>query len=110
MPVFALILKLLYIRRKRYYIEHLVFTINMHSFSLFVLSVMLLLGLLIKGDDDFLAAILLVIPVYFTIGMYRFYRQNIFKTILKEFILGFIYTILMVGSIVGVGYLAYLNV
>jgi hypothetical protein len=82
----------------------------MHSFALFILSVMLLLGMMIKGEDDFLAILLLFIPIYFTIGMYRFYKQNIFKTLVKEFILGFIYTILMVGSIAGAGYLAYITI
>jgi len=110
MPIFALLLKLLYIRRKRYYIEHLVFTINMHSFALFILSLMLLVGLFIKGEDSFLAFFLLLIPVYFTIGMKRFYRQKIFKTLLKEFILTFIYTILLVASMFGSAYLAYINI
>jgi hypothetical protein len=109
MPVFALLLQLLYIRRKRYYTEHLVFSINMHSFALFVLSVMQLIGLVIKGNDDFRTLFLLVIQVYFTIGMKRFYNQNIFKTLLKEFILGFVYTILLVASLVVAAYFAYVN-
>jgi hypothetical protein len=109
MPIFALLLKLLYIRRKRYYIEHLVFSINMHSFALFVLSVILILGLLIKGEDGFLAIFFLIIPVYFTIGMKRFYRQNLFKTLAKEFILTFIYSFLLVASLAGAAYLAYIN-
>ena len=107
MPVFALLLQLLYIRRRHYYIEHLVFSINMHSFALFVLSVMLLVGLFIKGEDDFLGFFLLLLPVYFTIGMKRFYKQNLFKTLLKEFILAFVYTILLVASLIGSAYLAY---
>jgi len=41
MPLFALILQLLYLRRKRYYIEHLIFTVNMHSFALLLLSLMI---------------------------------------------------------------------
>ncbi len=107
MPIFALLLKLLYIRRNRFYIEHLVFSINMHSFALFILSLMLLIGLLIKVEDSFLALLLLIIPVYFTIGMKRFYGQKIFKTLAKEFILTFIYTILLVASLAGAAYLAY---
>jgi len=110
MPIFALLLQLLYIRRNRYYIEHIVFTINMHSFALFILSLMLLIGLFIKGDDNFLGLLLLLIPVYFTIGMKRFYKQNIFKTLLKEFILGFIYTLLLIGFMIGSAILAYSTV
>jgi len=110
MPIFALILKLLYIRRKRFYIEHLVFTINMHSFALFILSLMLLIGIFIKGEDHFLAILLLLIPVYITIGMKRFYGQKIFKTMVKEFILSLLYTILLAASMIGSAYLAYINI
>ena len=95
MPVFALLLKLLYIRRKRYYVEHLLFSVNMHSFALFVLSILLTLKLLIKGGDSLAVLVVLVIPVYFTAGMMRFYKQGFFKILLKEIILALAYSILV---------------
>ncbi|MBL7113348.1 MAG: DUF3667 domain-containing protein [Bacteroidales bacterium] len=107
MPIFALLLKLLYIRRKRYYIEHLVFSINMHSFALFLLSVLLSLKLIIKGNDDYVSLLFLIVPVYFTIGMKRFYKQSIFKTLVKEFILALIYSILLIASLLGAAILAF---
>lgn len=101
MPFFALILQLLYIRRKRYYIEHLIFTLNMHSFALLILSLVKILRLLIGGKDGFIFLLLLAIPVYFTIGMKRFYGQKIFKTLAKETILGVLYGVVLVAVLMG---------
>lgn len=99
MPAFALILKLLYIRRKRLYIEHLVFALNMHSFALLVLSLIITLKYLFPDVGDGFLMMLIVMPVYFTAGMHRFYGQGWFKTIFKEIILTFIYWILLVVSL-----------
>lgn len=101
MPVFALILQLLYIKRKRYYIEHLIFSLNMHSFALLILSTILTLQIILKGNDGFAAYLLIIIPVYFTIGMKRFYKQAIFKTLIKEILLFLIYTVLLATALVG---------
>ncbi len=95
MPVFALLLQLLYIRRKRYYIEHLIFSLNMHSFALLILSLVFALKLLLKGEDNFLYYGILIIPVYFTVGMKNFYSQGYFKILLKVLLLGLSYGFLL---------------
>lgn len=101
MPLFALILQLLYIRRKRYYMEHLIFSVNMHSFALLILTLMVAMQLILPGNNAYLAYFLLIIPLYFIVGMKRFYRQGIFKVILKAMILGLIYSILLSATMVG---------
>lgn len=105
MPIFALILKLLYIRRKKYYIEHLIFSINMHSFALLILTIVTLLGLIVKDDTAYTVLLLLIIPVYFVIGMKRFYKQKLFKTLLKTVILGLLYGIPFIAAITALIYL-----
>lgn len=105
MPLFALILQLLYIRRKHFYVEHLIFTLNMHSFALFILSFIFIMKIILKGDDNFLYLLIFLIPVYFTAGIKRFYHQGIFKTILKEFILTFLYGILLLAALTGLAVL-----
>jgi hypothetical protein len=97
MPVFALFLYLLYVRRKIYYIQHLIFSVNMHSFALFIFSIVLILEILIPGSRIFLLSPILIIPVYFIIGMKRFYAQRIVKTLLKSIILGLAYSVLLFG-------------
>jgi len=102
MPVFALILYLLYIRRRHFYVEHLVFALNMHSFTLLVLSLVLVTGLIWKGNN-ISPWLMILLPFYFTVGMKRFYRQSWIKTVGKEIILGFAYTICLILSIPVVG-------
>lgn len=101
MPLFALILQLLNIRRKRFYVEHLIFTLNVHSFALLVLTIIAVLKFLIKGNDDFVTILILVLPVYFLIGMKRFYEQKFWKILLKSIILGSIYLVMIMSAILG---------
>lgn len=105
MPVFALLLKLLYVRRRVFYIEHLMFSINMHSFMLLVFSLMIILGQIVKGNNNFIALMFILVPVYFTAGMKRFYRQALWKIILKEMILAGIYFIILLLSLLVAGYI-----
>ena len=99
MPVFALLLKLLYVRRRVFYIEHLMFSINMHSFMLLVFSMLIILGLIIKENNNYIAFMFILVPVYFTAGMKRFYRQSLWKIILKEMILAGMYGIILLISL-----------
>jgi len=105
MPLFALILQLLYIRRNRYYIEHLIFSLNMHSFALLVISLVIGIKLILKDNGHFMNYFLFLIPVYFTIGMRRFYNQGIAKTLLKEIILGLVYMLLLAFTLTGLVFL-----
>jgi hypothetical protein len=98
MPAFAMLLMLLYIRRRHFYIEHLLFSINMHSFALMVLSAALVLQYLWK-DNPLSAWIMVLIPVYVGAGMKRFYKQSWPKTISKEIILSVTYAILILLGI-----------
>lgn len=105
MPIFALLLKILYVRRRVYYIEHLIFTINMHSFTLLLFSLMIILNLIIGEKDGFINFFFLIVPIYFTAGMKRFYQQSYLKIILKEFILFFLYLIILIISMIIAGFL-----
>jgi hypothetical protein len=105
MPVFALLLKLLYVRRRVFYIEHLMFSINMHSFMLLVFSMMIILSQILKENSEFIAFMYILVPVYFTAGMKRFYQQALWKIILKEMILGGIYTIILLVTLLVAGFI-----
>ncbi len=105
MPVFAILLKLLYVRRRVFYIEHLMFSINMHSFMLLVFSMMIILSQILKENSEYIAFMYILVPVYFTAGMKRFYQQALWKIILKEMILGGIYTIILLVSLLVAGFI-----
>lgn len=90
MPLFAAILKLLYVRRKRFYVEHFVFALHVHAFTFLTFLLMLLL------PWDWLNAVLSIwVMLYVFLAMKRVYGQGILKTAAKYALLGWAYTFLL---------------
>jgi hypothetical protein len=83
LPLYAAILKLLYVRRKRLYAEHFVFALHVHAFSLLVFSLLLLARPL-----PLLGLLILWPPVYAFLAMRRVYGQGPLKTGAKFAVLG----------------------
>lgn len=95
-PVLAFFLKLIYIRRKRYYVEHLVFSYHTHAFYLVLVSVALLISLYFKQIDTNLVLMILGLAgLYFLVALKRTYNQGWIKTLIKMFIIGTFYTMLL---------------
>jgi hypothetical protein len=95
LPFFALILKLLYIRRtKYYYVAHIIFTIH---FYIFVYIQILLINFVSKIAEltnigllyDVTIALGLLIFYYMYRAMRNFYEQGRWKTLMKLSILSF---------------------
>ncbi len=98
MPFFALILKLLYIRRDFYYSEHLVFTIYYYNFFYVAGSVVMLLNLVPALGA---VAVLLSIWIYFylMVAMKKTYGQSWRKTIVKFFLFTFIFSFFLICGV-----------
>jgi hypothetical protein len=102
LPFFALILKLLYMRKRKeyYFADHGIFSVHHY-----ILSFILLLFIFLwdKMSDitgwavwNILLAITIIAwPVYLFLGMKRFYRQNGFKTFVKFLLLNIIGFVLL---------------
>jgi len=119
-PVFALMLKLAYLFKRRLYMEHLIVALHSHAF----LCLDLLLVLLVYALGDRIAAdggalnglfgwierlLLLWMPLYLLIMQKRVYGQGWPMTLLKYFVLGTCYTILLSFAVVasmGIGLVA----
>lgn len=94
LPLFAVLLKLIYIRRRQNYMRHLVFSIHIHSFVFLVMMTIVALYMSFSANLNWITAILFFsIPVYFIIAMKKFYGQNIGKVILKFLAVSFMYNI-----------------
>ena len=89
LPIFAFILKLLYIRRRQfYYVDHAIFSIHHYIFSFIILLVIFLLGAAKQNYGfDWLRTVQLILiivwPIYLYIAMLNFYKQGWFKTFIK---------------------------
>jgi len=100
LPVFALFLALFYIRRKHYLLEHLLISLNFHSF-IFVIVIVSELFIMtgIKAIYPFAYYLYFLIPLQLFLALKFYYRQSWFKTIIKFFLLSFIYNILLISAI-----------
>ena len=99
LPVFAFVLKLLYIRRKRYYAEHFVFSLHVHAFVFLMFIIALLLRNWIVAN-----VLILWSMIYIWLAMKRVYGQGWFRTSVKYWVLGFTYFILLTFSLAAAGF------
>jgi Protein of unknown function (DUF3667) len=86
MPFFVLLLGLLYVRRGRFLIDHVVLTLHLHAF-LFAVGILLIAlraatGLGVPGPVLFFALL-----AYFVLTIKRVYAQDWARTLLKSFVL-----------------------
>ncbi len=103
LPVFALLLKIFYVRRKFLYVQHLVHALHLHAFA-FMLYGLLLAGLVFFHLSDTIfswlnALAFIALIIYVLISFWRVYQQGWFKTFVKLFLLSIIYstTLLLFG-------------
>ncbi len=106
LPLFAAILKIMYLFSNRFYMEHLTVALHSHSFVFFSILQLEIIDMvqdtLLKtspGLDSTLnvASIILLIwmPIYLFIMQKRVYKQGYVMTIIKYFIVGMAYSALI---------------
>lgn len=98
MPFLALILKLLYIRRKYYYVEHLVFSFHAHAFAFAVYTFMILFGH--HNEGWIIGGGFILLAFYLYKALRRVYGQGRFKTLLKYIFMGVSYIFLLLISVI----------
>ena len=104
LPLFALLLKLAYVFKRRLYMEHFIVALHSHAF----LCLDLLLILLLSGFDNALGwhwahtplliaiiALIVWMPIYLLLMQKRVYAQNWLMTLLKFAVLGTVYLVLL---------------
>lgn len=101
LPIFALLLKLLYIRRGRLYMEHMIFSLHMHAFTFFAFTFGLLLE---QSGVEWLRTVgtwIEIAPLlYLVLAMRHVYEQGFIKTTIKVGLLLFIYMIILSVGVV----------
>lgn len=108
LPLFALVLKLIYWRRHHFYMEHLILALHTHSFVLQLAVVAVGLAML----EDALAAWPVVpealsvlssllfwsVPLYLLLSHKIFYRQGWWKSVFKFLLTASIYSLLLLTA------------
>ena len=93
MPLLALTLRLFYIRRDFYYVEHLVFAMHTHSFIFIVLTGYIFLHSMLPASV--IGFLMILASFYVIFAMKRFYGQKWKKTFFKFVLINFIYWLLI---------------
>jgi len=99
-PLFAFVLKILYLRRRSFYIDHFIYALHIHAFAYMAI---LLIGFASAGMFQIVPTVagwILAILIATAIGLLlvsirRVYRQNWFVTVLKFFVGGFVYFVVL---------------
>jgi hypothetical protein len=100
-PLFAFVLKVLYVRKRIFYIDHLVYALHIHSFAYLaiMLIVLITIGLNRSIPGVFAGWIIAALWITFAIQVFlsirRLYRQSWFFTVFKFFLGGFAYLIVL---------------
>lgn len=107
LPFVALIFKFWYLFAKRYYVEHLIFSLHNHSFIFVTLILILLADLAVDQFNansyataatwaQWLQIIIGIwIPLYLLVSLRTVYRQNWFLTLGKYLVIGISYLTLL---------------
>ncbi len=100
LPIFALVLKLFYIRRKQNYVRHLIFSIHLHSFWFLVLIFIFLFYYLFPTVNESIAFMLILgCGAYFFIALKKVYQQRFSKTLFKFIGISFVYYFVFISVV-----------
>ncbi|MEM6325701.1 MAG: DUF3667 domain-containing protein [Bacteroidota bacterium] len=109
LPLFALLMKMLYIRRGWYYAEHLVFALHVHAFIFAILTAGAVVWWIVGGIGYLVALSVLpslLIPFYVVVATKRVYAQGWIKTLVKLYLLSWMYAYVLMAGTVAVAVLA----
>ena len=112
MPLFAVLLKIVYIFKRRLYMEHLMVALHSHAFIFMSLLLLAILAMLKKwalasapGAEWVISllrdAVWIWLPIYLFLMQKRVYRQGWFFTTVKYFMIGFCYLFMVSFGLAG---------
>jgi hypothetical protein len=112
-PLFAFILKILYIRKGRFYVEHLVYALHIHTF-LYVAVIITSLAVMaanrtvpvLSGWITGLMTIAIVVQIFLSIR--RVYGQGWFTTLIKFVFGGLVYCVILIFAVAATAFITLL--
>jgi hypothetical protein len=104
----SFLMKLLFIRHRIYLIEHIILQCNVHSLSFILGSVFLVLVNILGLDLSLANYFLLLLAVLMFISFKGYYRQGIFKTLIKIIIYLFGYFFMLIFCLMFVALVSFM--
>ena len=105
-PLFAFVLKILYIRRHIFYIDHLIYALHIHTFAYvgIMLIVLATIGLNRTAQGPIAGWIIALLWIAFVVQIFlsirRVYRQGWFISSFKFLFGGFVYLVVLAAALV----------
>ncbi len=97
LPIYAALLKLFYIKRRRYYVENLVFAAHLHSFAFVIYALMLMLP-----DETWLDMLLMsMMAFYHFTALRRYFGESFRRTMVKYLAQVVVYFLLLLPIMFG---------
>ena len=100
-PLFAFVLKILYLRRRIFYIDHLIYALHIHSFAYVGIMLIVLATIVLNRAAPgqlarwIIALLWIAFALQIFLSIRRVYRQSWFVSIFKFFFGGFVYLIVL---------------
>lgn len=95
LPIFTLSLKILYIRRKYTYVEHLVFVFHVQTVFFLLLIIFTITSFFkVVNSNQILPTFLFLFLLYLFLAMKNFYKQKVIKTFIKFCFANFVFMLL----------------
>lgn len=103
LPLYALLLEIFYIRQRRkfFYVDHLIFSLTIHTFGFILLMAAAAAAQVLPGEAA-AWAMLCIALVYSLIATRNFYRQNWFWTVVKFVFVSFFYSVFFLLPALGI--------
>lgn len=112
MPLFAVLLKIVYIFKRRLYMEHLMVALHSHAFVFMSLLIVAVLTLALGWSDTHATwassplrllriAAWTWLPIYLLLMQKRVYRQGWFMALISYAVIGISYTVILAFGLVG---------
>jgi hypothetical protein len=98
----ALFFKLLYFKTNKYFVEHLIFWLNVHSSAFFIMIVGIIVYKLFETEYIYIFPIMVTLQIF--LSMYVYYKQSIVRTFFKFCFTGFFYltVCILIGALFSV--------
>jgi hypothetical protein len=100
LPVFALLLKLAYLRTRTLYAAHAIFSLHQHAFAFLLLTTISLLSH-VPYVRSLRGLLFLALPVHLVLGLKRVYGQGWLLTSVKATVVGVLHLLTLLAVLVG---------
>ncbi len=94
LPILALFFMPFYFRRKKYYIDHLIFTLHLQAFTFIILTLAALFFYWGLWGISLITFVGLIVYVWFAFK--NVYKQGFFKTTIKSYLISLLYLITLI--------------